>query len=82
MAVEHIEKHPLAAGDFYPGDLLKQVTEVDESFWQDRPEMRLRLVTALERALERIRKVRTPVELEGELRASLGRHRAASRKAV
>ena len=81
-AIEHVEGHPLAAGDFYPGDLLKQVAEVEESFWQDRPELRLRLVTALERALERIRKVRTPVQLEGELRASLGRHRRASRKAV
>lgn len=25
MAIEHLEAHPLAAGDFYPGDLLKHV---------------------------------------------------------
>ena len=79
MAIEHLEAHPLAMGDFYPGDLLKQVMEVDESFWKNQPELRGRLVTALEGALARIIKTRTPVELERELRASLNRHQAASR---
>jgi leucyl aminopeptidase (aminopeptidase T) len=77
MAIAHVEIHPLAAGDFYPGDLLKQVMEVDEGFWNKHRELRDRLVKALERALERIRKVRTPEGLDAEFRAGLKRHRAA-----
>jgi contact-dependent growth inhibition (CDI) system CdiI-like immunity protein len=63
LAIEHVEAHPLAAGDFYPGDLLKQIMEVDELFWAHQPELRSRLVTALEGALARISKVHTRSEL-------------------
>jgi hypothetical protein len=76
IAVAHLEAHPLAQGDFYSGDLLKQVMDVDEPFWIDRPELRRRLIVALERAQQRLKKTRTPAELEGELRAGLDRHRA------
>jgi hypothetical protein len=74
IALDHLEAHPLAAGDFYPGDLLKNVMEAPESFWNNHPELRERLVNALGRALERVRKVNTVPELEGELRAGLRRH--------
>ena len=77
IALDHLEAHPLAAGDFYPGDLLKNVMEAPESFWNNHPELRQRLVNALERALERVRKVNTVPELEGELRAGLKRHAAS-----
>ena len=77
MALDHLEAHPLTAGDFYPGDLLKNVMEAPESFWNNHPELRERLVNALERALERVRKVNTVPELEGELRAGLKRHAAS-----
>ena len=33
------------AGDFYPGDLLKNVMEAAESFWNNHSELRERLVT-------------------------------------
>ena len=62
-----------------PGDLLKQVMEVDESFWVKRTDLRIRLVAALERALGRVRKTRTPTELERELRVGLTRHQTALR---
>jgi hypothetical protein len=77
MALDHLEGHPLTAGDFYPGDLLKNVMEAPESFWNNHPELRERLVNALERALERVRKVNTVPELEAELRAGLKRHAAS-----
>ena len=77
VALDHLEAHPLAAGDFYPGDLLKNVMEVPEPFWNNHAELRERLVNALERALERVRKVNTVPELEGELRAGLKRHAAS-----
>lgn len=77
IALDHLEDHPLAAGDFYPGDLLKNVMDVHETFWTGRPDLRRRLVHALERALERIRNVNTVRELESELRTGLERHVAA-----
>lgn len=33
LAVERLEADPLAAGHYYPGDLLAAVIRVDESFW-------------------------------------------------
>lgn len=33
LAVEHLEEEPLAAGDLYPGDLLRAVLQVGEPFW-------------------------------------------------
>jgi hypothetical protein len=77
MALDHVEDHPLAAGDFYPGDLLKSVMDVHETFWNGRPDLRQRLVHALERAVDRVRKVNTVPELEAELRAGLKRHAAS-----
>jgi CDI immunity proteins len=74
MALDHVEDHPLAAGDFYPGDLLKNVMDVPEPFWNDHPALQQRLVHALRRALERVGKVETVPELEAELRVGLKRH--------
>jgi len=79
MAIEHVEMHPLASGDFYPGDLLRQVMDVDEEYWNEHRELRSRLIMALERALARMTRVQTPTELEGEFKAGLNRHRAAER---
>jgi hypothetical protein len=77
MALDHVVDHPLAAGDFYPGDLLKNVMDVPETFWSDHPTLRERLVHALKRALEQVGKVKTVPELEDELRAGLNRHAAS-----
>jgi hypothetical protein len=74
MALDHVVDHPLAAGDFYPGDLLKNVMDVPETFWNEHPILRERLVLALRRALERVGKADTVPELEGELKAGLKRH--------
>ena len=75
MALEHVEAHPLAAGDFYRGDLLKAVVSVPETFWDGHPTLRRSLVTALERALAIIGKTSPPPDLDREFRASLAHHR-------
>jgi CDI immunity proteins len=80
MAVAHLEEHPLAAGDFHPGDLLKQVVGVGDEYWGSRRELRGRLVTAIRRALERIGKTSAPADLEPTLRAALERHAGALRQ--
>src|SRR4051812_43426117 len=33
MALERLEENPLAQGDFFPGDLLKNVLQIDASYW-------------------------------------------------
>jgi hypothetical protein len=46
LAVERLEEEPLAAGDFYPGDLLQAVLRAEETFWAKHPN-----------AFQRVRKV-------------------------
>lgn len=38
LAVEVLETEPLAAGHFYPGDLLANVLRLDEMFWASHPD--------------------------------------------
>jgi len=38
LALERLEDEPLAAGDFYPGDLLAAVLRADEGFWNSHPD--------------------------------------------
>ena len=41
LALEHLQREPLAEGDFYPGDLLGCVLgRVEPEFWQKRPDLR------------------------------------------
>jgi hypothetical protein len=40
LAIEHLQRDPLAAGDFYPGDLLANVLKVKPSFWHVYPHLR------------------------------------------
>jgi hypothetical protein len=46
LAVERLEEKPLAAGDFYAGDLLQAVLRTAEEFWATQPD-----------SFERVRKV-------------------------
>jgi hypothetical protein len=46
LAVEYLEKEPLAAGDFSTGDLLQAVLRVNEAVWASYPD-----------SLQRVRKV-------------------------
>ncbi len=43
LALEVLEREPLAEGDFYPGDLLKSLLGVSGEFWHREPEWRERL---------------------------------------
>lgn len=37
IALARLSDDPLAEGDFYPGDLLDQVTKVPDTYWQAHP---------------------------------------------
>ncbi|MEV4345589.1 contact-dependent growth inhibition system immunity protein [Actinoplanes sp. NPDC049596] len=47
LALDELERDPLAEGDFYPGDLLASVLRVPHSYWQRHSDQatRLRAVT-------------------------------------
>jgi len=40
LAIEQLQRDPLVAGDFYPGDLLANVLKVESNFWQLHPHLR------------------------------------------
>jgi hypothetical protein len=52
LAIEKLEREPLAAGDFYPGDLLCSLLRVQPTYWQDDAEGHGKLAAILERARE------------------------------
>ena len=51
LAISHLERDPLAEGDYYAGDLLAAVLRLPESFWAANAPTRSRLVPAAKRAL-------------------------------
>lgn len=53
VALTHLERNPLAEGDYYPGDLLVAVLKTPAAYWQQHPD-HLRRVSALIAAVERL----------------------------
>jgi contact-dependent growth inhibition (CDI) system CdiI-like immunity protein len=82
MALKHLEQDPFAEGDFYSGDLLKNVASVEETFWTSHPDLRTPIIRALERALDRINEMDGPEEFSTELSSYLARHRTAAEGAA
>lgn len=73
LALEVLEREPLAEGDFYPGDLLLAVARsVDCSFWRTNAERREQLSSLAARALALSGETRTPADFERILRDALG----------
>jgi hypothetical protein len=49
LALDHVERDPLAEGDFYPGDLLDSLMRrVPESYWQAHEDQRARVRSVAE----------------------------------
>jgi hypothetical protein len=67
-----LEAHPLASGNFYPGDLLAAVARVPDVFWSAHRPLIPRAIRAIDAALARGHTVDAVEELPDELRA----HRA------
>lgn len=52
LAVERLEANPLTEGNFYPGDLLAAVSQIDQTFWTDHDELLQRIRRVVARALK------------------------------
>lgn len=50
LALEALTLNPLAEGDYYEGDLLKNVIHVPEEFWQSHPQWKSTLETIIQKA--------------------------------
>jgi CDI immunity proteins len=48
LALEAVERNPLAEGDYYPGDLLANLLRVDPGFWTTEWEWRDRLGSVID----------------------------------
>lgn len=51
LAIQDLERNPLAEGDFYPGDLLHNVLSVPVDFWQARPDLKRTMEQVIDRAI-------------------------------
>ncbi len=54
VVLERLEENPLAEGDFYPGDVLKNVLEVSRAFWEQHPKLRQKMHSIVESAVIQI----------------------------
>lgn len=73
LALDHLGAHPLASGDFYPGDLLAAVVRLPDGFWSSHGQLIPRAIRAIDAALARIHKVETDEELPDALRGARAR---------
>jgi hypothetical protein len=51
LAVERLRENPLVSGDFYPGDLLKNVVGIGAPFWKQYPDLRRDVETIADHAV-------------------------------
>src|SRR5258708_62640 len=52
LALEQLEKDPLAQGDFYPGDLLLNVARSDSDYWRHHKTVLELFIPILERGIQ------------------------------
>ena len=71
IALVELEKEPLAQGDFYPGDLLKNVLGVNREFWRQHAELKQRMDVIVEKAKAKLESLDESDELEATLKAQL-----------
>ena len=71
IALVELEKEPLAEGDFYPGDLLKNVLGVSREFWGQHPELKERMDAIVEKAKAKLETLDESDELKATLKADL-----------
>jgi hypothetical protein len=71
IALVELEKDPLAQGDFYPGDLLKNVLGVSREFWRQHSELKERMDEIVEKAQAKLETLDESDELKATLKADL-----------
>jgi hypothetical protein len=70
LALDALDRDPLAEGDYYEGDLLKAVLSVDASFWREHGGELQRLSAIATRALKDLGSLDTTDEIRNDLRGA------------
>lgn len=55
IAIEKLTADILAEGDFYPGDLLKSVIDIDEEYWADSKDQKTAITNLIKQNLDKIK---------------------------
>ena len=55
LAIGQLESEPLTEGDFYPGDLLRNVISIDDAFWRSQPDLLARMLPVVASARDSTR---------------------------
>jgi len=71
MAIEHLEKNPFVEGDYYPGDLLKNVRGVRRDFWEHFPQLRRKMQLIAENAADKLPSLQLIDEIRQDLAKKL-----------
>lgn len=71
IALVDLEKEPLAEGDFYPGDLLKNVLGVSREFWRQNSELKERMDAIVEKAKAKLETLDESDEVKAALKPDL-----------
>ncbi len=71
LALELLQKRPLAKGDFYKGDLLIGVVKVDSNFWIQEPVLYVETVEIVRKILLMSRKKKQKFFIDNEFERSL-----------
>ncbi len=73
-AMEVLEQNPLADGDFYSGDLLKNLISVESSFFDRSPDILARVVSVTKRAIAMLQSESSDADLVSAFRHFIHRN--------
>ncbi len=73
IALEHLENHPFAEAEFYPGDLFHSILSIDEKYWLMHKDSLRCLRKCLHTASLRIRKSDVSEELKTKINDAISR---------
>jgi CDI immunity proteins len=78
LAVDVLERDPLAEGDFYPGDLLQSVLNVSTEYWSAHPRLKKRLESSLRKRKSEVETRPISEEIRRDLNRAINRFLASS----
>jgi hypothetical protein len=71
LALERLDREPFAAGDFYPGDLIKNVLGIKREFWSQYPRLREKMCSIVEKAKAEIDMIDLGDEIKEDIKEKL-----------
>jgi hypothetical protein len=67
FAIDLLYKDPFAEGDYYPGDLLKNVLQIDANYWEQYPEQKKAIITIFNSGLKMLASLDVADKIKADL---------------